>query len=61
MKIDPSINLFSLTKTIDKDVFDLDVKLSKQATDDKVVNQLITSKSLCTPGCPNGTMHSFCC
>jgi len=61
MKIDQAINLFALQKAPEKNVFDLDVKLSKQATDDKVVNQLVTSKSLCTPGCPRGTMHSFCC
>ncbi|MCA2537995.1 MAG: gallidermin family lantibiotic [Microcystis sp. M54BS1] len=61
MKIDPNLNLFTQQKTLGKDVFDLDVKLTKQATDDKVVNQLVTSKSLCTPTCPNGTMHSFCC
>ncbi|MCE5316116.1 MAG: gallidermin family lantibiotic [Parachlamydia sp.] len=22
---------------------------------------MITSQSLCTPGCRNGTGHSFCC
>ncbi|PJD94816.1 MAG: hypothetical protein CK425_10520 [Parachlamydia sp.] len=62
MKIDPNIhiNLFPQQKTLGKDVFDLDVKLSKQATDEKVANQVMTSKSSCTHS-TRTTMNSFCC
>jgi len=60
MKIDPNINPLILQKTPENDVFDLDVKMSK-VTEEKVSNVLITSRSLCTPTCPNGTGHSFCC
>jgi len=65
MKIDLTVNLFNLQKAPEKNVFDLDVKLSKQATDDKIKNHLggtITSisRNPCpTVGC--ATLNSFCC
>jgi gallidermin/nisin family lantibiotic len=62
MKIDGNINLFLLQNNSEKDVFDLDIKMSKKAIDEKIGNQLITSKSLCTPTCGNtGSNNSFCC
>lgn len=45
------------------EVYDLDVEFrSLQGTTQAVNNQLITSVSLCTPGCGHtGTGNSFCC
>lgn len=41
---------------------DLDINL-KVSTQYKASGpkELITSKFACTPGCPKGTFHSFCC
>lgn len=46
------------------DIYDLDLDIYACANGPKTPeqNQLITSKSLCTPGCGNtGTGNSFCC
>lgn len=46
------------------DPYDLniEVKAKVQETGSPQVNQLVTSKSLCTPGCgKTGTGNSFCC
>lgn len=61
MKIDPTIHRFTLQKPPAKNVFDLDVKLSKQATDDKITNHLAgtTVTSISKAPCPSA--NSFCC
>lgn len=62
MKIDHNINHIATQNLPKNDIFDLDVKLSRTGTDDKVKNQLVTSYSLCTPGCGDtGSYNSFCC
>lgn len=44
-----------------EDPFDLDIKTVK-LTSEVRPRELITSKSLCTPGCGNtGTGNSYCC
>jgi gallidermin/nisin family lantibiotic len=46
------------------DIYDLDLDVSVSAKGPKTPeqNQLVTSKSLCTPTCGNtGTHNSFCC
>ena len=40
------------------DMFDLDLEVSVEATS---VSPAVTSVFICTPGCENGTFHSFCC
>ena len=44
-------------------LYDLDIEVNPSTFNPKPEgNQLITSKSLCTPGCGNtGTGNSFCC
>ncbi len=45
-----------------RDAYDLDIQVDAKRGTGEMVNQLITSKSLCTPGCGNtGTNNSFCC
>lgn len=46
-----------------QDPFALDLKISQIRFGSPMpINELITSKSLCTPGCGNtGTNNSFCC
>lgn len=46
-----------------QDPFDLDLKVNDLKFSSPVpINELITSKSLCTPTCGNtGTKNSFCC
>lgn len=62
MKIDQNINSIPFQGVPQNDIFDLNVKLSRKGTDEKIENQLITSHFLCTPGCGNtGSMNSFCC
>lgn len=43
----------------DKDIFDFDLKSVQLGSGQPL--GVVTSKSLCTPGCRNGTGHSFCC
>lgn len=40
------------------DMFDLDLEVSVEATSG---SPAVTSHSICTPGCENGTFQSFCC
>ncbi|MDF2578261.1 MAG: Gallidermin [Chlamydiales bacterium] len=67
MKISSNLETFQNAYLISnssnrKDPFDLDIKINRAAIDEKISNQLITSKSLCTPGCGNtGSGNSFCC
>jgi hypothetical protein len=51
MKIGPNIYVLPIQKPPEKNVFDLDVQLSRKATDVKIGGQLTLSKSLCTAGC----------
>jgi gallidermin/nisin family lantibiotic len=66
MKIDSNFNnlLVNLkTGANDKqpnDPFDLNISARQIRIGENEVPQ-ITSRSLCTPGCPRGTYHSFCC
>jgi len=56
------ISLVNLTniQMPSNDIFDLNIKTVE--TDGKIQNTLITSRSLCTPGCGNtGSGNSFCC
>jgi gallidermin/nisin family lantibiotic len=45
------------------DPYDLDIEFTDLSTGSEVPhNELITSKSLCTPGCgKTGTYNSYCC
>lgn len=53
------VNLDKTQKTAKLEDLDINIKVSPQ---NKVpVKELITSKIFCTPGCTNGTGHSFCC
>ncbi|MDR3624203.1 MAG: gallidermin family lantibiotic [Chlamydiales bacterium] len=52
---------FKTTKT-EIDEYDLDLTVTAAPGEKPGVNELITSRSLCTPGCGNtGTNNSFCC
>ena len=68
MKIAPAFTTFIAPNELKtekaNDIYDLDLNVSVSAKGPKTPdqNQLITSKSLCTPGCGNtGTNNSFCC
>lgn len=56
----------SIKNTQMNDMFDLDITIVAQARQEKGEPgegmPMITSRSLCTPGCaPTGTYNSFCC
>jgi hypothetical protein len=55
----PNINPQIIQEKPNKDPFDLQIKASE--TDTKIKGGMVRSISLCTPTCPNGTYHSFCC
>lgn len=68
MKIAPVVTAFTAPNELktekSNDIYDLDLNVSVSAKGPKIPdqNQLVTSKSLCTPGCGNtGTHNSFCC
>ncbi len=54
---------FAVNKVNEKADSDFDLKLSSKSLGSVETNkELVTSKSLCTPGCGNtGTGNSFCC
>ncbi|PWV48517.1 gallidermin/nisin family lantibiotic [Nocardiopsis sp. L17-MgMaSL7] len=52
------MNADLMSEKYNVDMFDLDLEVSVEATS---VSPAVTSVSVCTPGCENGTFNSFCC